>query len=220
METMLLPWGLCLQVKSLTLAASHKPTCYSCEQKLKDRAHSHAQEGTTAVQGKNAEELTGQKQRAAGLEPRVHTLDDCCYHLRYRAEEVIQGKKQLKPSQMLCLAMLCLKDNWGDWTDWVMQDETMQSARGRGTEKQKNGWRCEALDSSGLDKMRHLKNNWNSPVSHLFLSSPSPTPYSLWVAVGCKALANLSCHGLKAVPKKFILLPHSSVQPVVIPVSF
>lgn len=113
METVLLPWGLCLQLKSLTLAASQKSTCYSCEQKLKDRAHSHAQEGTTAVQGENVEELTGQKQWARGLEPResifwmtaltIQEIQSWRGHPREKAVET-------KPNAVL---RKDLKDNWG-----------------------------------------------------------------------------------------------------------
>ena len=51
-----------MQLKSLILAASQKPTRYSREYKFKDRAHRHAQEGTTAVKGEKVEELSGQEQ--------------------------------------------------------------------------------------------------------------------------------------------------------------
>lgn len=74
----------------------------------------------------------------------------------------------------------------------------------QGIEKQKrNGCRCEALDVAGLDKIRFFfQKKWNSPVSHLFLLSSSLTPFSLWVREDCKSVANLSCHGLKIVPKR------------------
>lgn len=213
---MLLPWGLCLQVKSLTLAASQKPTLLTWAKTQGQSPQSHTRRDHSSAERECWRAHWAEAMSSRAGAQRVHILDDCCYHSRYRAEGVTRGKSSWN------LAKCCIKqglerqlrrlDRLGDaGRDNAHVAGAQRSRRMAGGVKLRIH---QVLIKQDIFKKIEIHQFFTS------LPSPSPTPFSLQVAVGYKALANLSCHGLKALPNKFIMLPHSSVQPVVIPVSF
>lgn len=169
----LLPWRLCLQVKGLMPAALQVPTGCSRAQKLKDRAHRHTQGGTTAVEGEKVEDLSGQKQWAAGLEPKRWHFKWLLLSLEILSWRGQWGGKQVKFGQMLCVEEGLER--------WLRRLGRLRAAgtgnkmkkdvhvADQGIEKQKrNGCRCEAPGVAGLDKIRFKINKLEI---HQFLTS-------------------------------------------------